>query len=235
MANAGWRSKRDGLRPLYVQRGTRVTERSVHAERFGSFLIAIFDEWVRHDVGSVFVQMFDAALASFVGATPTLCIFAETCGNALALEHNGDVYCCDHYVEPKYRLGNLGTSRLVELVKSAPQRSFGLQKKESLPQYCRDCDVRFACNGGCPKDRFIATPSGEQGLNYLCTGYKAFFRHIREPMAYMAHELRNGRPPSNIMPKLNRDEAQRKVSELSATSACVCGSGRPFMACHGQA
>ncbi len=143
------------------QEGNRVSERSVKPEQWGTFLVTIFDEWVRHDVGTVFVQMFDAALASWYGAPPALCIFAETCGNALALEHNGDLYSCDHFVEPKYLLGNIKQKHMIELVASDQQRQFGLHKRDSLPRYCRECEVRFACHGECPKNRFTETPDGE--------------------------------------------------------------------------
>jgi len=176
-----------------------VSERSAGSEAWGRFLIAVFDEWVRRDVGSVFVQMFDAALASWAGEPAALCIFAETCGDAMALEHNGDVYSCDHFVEPAHLLGNIERERLIELVASEKQRAFGEAKRDTLPRYCRECDVRFACHGECPKNRFIRTPDGEAGLNYLCAGYKAFFHHVDEPMRFMAGELRAGRAPSNVM------------------------------------
>ncbi|HEY8484134.1 MAG TPA: anaerobic sulfatase maturase, partial [Longimicrobiales bacterium] len=144
--------------------GTRVTERSVTAEQFGRFLIAVFDEWVRRDVGRVFVQMFDVALANWVGVPPGLCVHSPTCGTALALEHNGDVYSCDHFVEPEHLLGNINDRHLVDLVASERQRRFGRAKLDTLPRYCRECSVRFACHGGCPKDRFVETPDGEPGL-----------------------------------------------------------------------
>src|SRR5690606_34957855 len=160
------------------QEGSAVTERSVTAEQYGRFLIEIFDEWVLHDVGRVFVQIFDVALAAWTGNRPGLCIFEETCGAALALEHNGDVYSCDHFVEPAHKLGNLQFIPLAELVGSAQQQRFGQAKRDTLPRYCRECEVRFVCNGGCPKDRFIETPDGEPGLNYLCAGYRAFFNHV---------------------------------------------------------
>ena len=182
-----------------LQEGSTVTERSVTAEGWGRFLNTIFDEWVQRDVGTVFVQMFDAALASWVGAPPSLCIFSETCGDALALEHNGDVYSCDHFVEPKYLLGNLGDTPLAELVQSPQQRAFGAAKRDSLPKYCRECPVRFACHGECPKNRFINTPDGEPGLNYLCAGYRAYFTHIDRPMRMMSQLLRQGRYADEVM------------------------------------
>jgi len=186
-------------RPLYVQSGNHVTNRSVEADAYGRFLIEIFDEWVRRDVGDVFVQMFDVALASWHGEPGALCIFAETCGTALALEHNGDLYSCDHYVEPDYLLGNIAETPMIELITSDKQRAFGDAKRETLPQYCRDCGVRFACHGGCPRNRFISTPDGEDGLNYLCTGYKAFFNHVDPAMKLMSRLLVKNRAPSEIV------------------------------------
>jgi radical SAM protein with 4Fe4S-binding SPASM domain len=151
-----WTSWRD--RPLYLQQGDRVTGRSATAKQYGRFLIDVFEEWVRRDIGEVYVQMFDVSLANWVGEPPGLCVHSETCGRALALEHTGDVYSCDHFVEPGYKLGNIRELPLVELVALQQQRQFGLDKRDTLPQYCLDCDVRFACHGGCPKDRFITTP-----------------------------------------------------------------------------
>ena len=170
------------------QEGDTVTDRSVHPVAWGAFLDAVFDEWVVRDVGTVFVQMFDAALASWCGLPSSLCIFRETCGDAVALEHNGDVYSCDHFVEPAHLLGNITTTTMVELVTSPQQQAFGRAKADSLPALCRSCEVRFACNGECPRNRFTTTPDGEYGLNYLCAGYKAFFTHIDGPMR------RDGRP-----------------------------------------
>jgi len=198
LANLGWGKRPGGDRPLYMQHGGQVTERSVGAEQFGRFLIAIFDEWVRRDVGKVFVQTFDVALGSWLGQH-NLCIFSPTCGNAVALEHNGDLYSCDHYVEPEYRLGNIRETPMGELVASQKQRAFGQHKLESLPKYCRECEVRFACHGECPRNRFIATPDGEPGLNYLCAGYKRFFNHINPAMNTMAGLLRQGRFADEIM------------------------------------
>ncbi len=198
IANAGW-GDRNRQRPLYTQNGTVVTERSVNPEQWGAFLISIFDEWVTHDVGDVFIQMFESALASWMGLPASLCIFGETCGNALALEHNGDLYSCDHFVEPRYRLGNIKEHQLLQLVASDQQRAFGNAKRDSLPRYCRECDVRFACNGECPRNRFLHSPDGEAGLNYLCAGYKAFFQHIDRPMKAMAGLLRMGKEASEVM------------------------------------
>ncbi len=194
-----------------TQSGNQVTQRSVKPEQFGQFLIGVFDEWVRRDVGKVFVQHFDAALANWVGVPPAVCIFSKTCGNALALEHNGDLYSCDHFVEPDYKLGNIQETPMIELIASQQQRQFGQAKLDTLPQYCRTCNVRFACNGGCPKNRFIATPDGELGLNYLCAGYKAFFTHIDRPMRMMATLLRQGRYADEVMQILAQEQATQTV------------------------
>ena len=218
VANQGWSERPGGHRTLYTQTGELVTERSVEAEQFGRFQIAIFEEWVRRDVGKVYVQMFDVALGSWVGMH-SLCIFAPTCGNALALEHNGDLYSCDHYVEPDYLLGNIADAPMVELVASPRQRQFGQHKQDSLPQYCQECEVKFACNGGCPKDRFIATPDGEPGLNYLCAGYKAFFKHVDRPMRIMAELLEADRAPAEIMAWYAAEDAKRVAEQTLLSGA----------------
>ncbi|HEU0027199.1 MAG TPA: anaerobic sulfatase maturase [Ktedonobacterales bacterium] len=199
LANQGWSPAPSGKRPLYTVSGNLVTERSVQSEAYGRFLIAIFDEWVRRDVGTVFVQSFDTALANWMRVPGAVCIFSETCGQALALEHNGDLYCCDHFVEPAYHLGNIRQTHMLELVASDRQRAFGLAKRDTLPRYCRECAVRFACHGECPRNRFISTPDGEPGLNYLCAAYKAFFTHIDRPMRLMADLLRQGRYADEVM------------------------------------
>lgn len=218
------------------QEGEEVTERSVTGRGYGDFLIAIFDEWARRDVGRVFVQIFDVALEAWLGQEPSLCIFRRTCGEAMALEHNGDLYACDHFVEPKYRLGNIMAIPLVEMAGSEQQRRFGQAKLDTLPRTCRECEVRFVCNGGCPKNRVLVTPDGEPGLNYLCEGYKAFFKHIDTPMRFMAAELRAGRPPANIMVHLAGQEADlaRRFARAGRNDPCPCGSGRKFKHCHGR-
>ena len=212
------------------QQGNVVTDRSVSAEQYGKFLIGIFDEWVRRDVGQVFVQIFDVALAAWVGEPPALCIFSPTCGSAMALEHTGDLYSCDHFVEPDYFLGDILDTPMTELVGSEKQRKFGQDKLDTLPQYCLDCEVRFICHGGCPKNRFIASPGGEGGLNYLCAGYKAFFRHVDRPMRIMASLLRQNHAPAEIM----QIEARLHTAYARARSndPCPCGSGRMFKDCH---
>ena len=205
------------------QEGDTVTSRSVDPEKWGAFLVAIFDEWVVRDVGTVFVQMFDAALAAWLDLPSSMCIFRETCGDALALEHNGDLYSCDHFVEPEHLLGNIMTTTMVELVASPKQRAFGQAKADTLPTYCRECEVRFACNGECPKNRFTLTPDGEAGLNYLCAGYRRFFNHIDGPMKLMADLLRQGR---------YADEIVGVFRAAGRNDPCPCGSGRKTKNCH---
>ncbi len=181
------------------QEGNKLTKRSISAKLYGDFLITIFDEWVRRDVGSVFVQLFDVALAKWMNIPGGLCVFEKTCGLGLAMEHNGDLYSCDHFVEPKHKLGNISKNKMIDLVSSHRQYQFGMEKDTSLPAYCQDCEVRFACNGGCPKNRIKNTPDGEPGLNILCEGYRAFFNHIDGPMKRMVDLLRNNRAPAEIM------------------------------------
>ncbi len=198
LAEQGWSE-----RPLYTQRGRGVTSRSVKPLQYGRFLSAVFDEWVRRDVGEVFVQMFDVTLGSFMGQH-NLCVVSPRCGAALALEPNGDLYACDHFVEPDYRLGNILETPLIELIASEKQRRFGRAKWDRLPRCCRECDVLFACQGECPRNRFVMAPGskdsgGEDGLNYLCEGYRHFFRHVHPTMERMADLLRQGRSAAEIM------------------------------------
>ncbi len=180
------------------------TDWSVEAETYGNFLCAIFDEWVRRDVGTTFVQLFDTALGNWMGLGSSLCVFAEKCGAALAMEHNGDLYSCDHYVYPRYQLGNVMNQSLGAMLNSPAQIKFGNDKLDALPKFCRECDVRFACNGECPKHRFITTPDGEAGLNYLCAAYKKFFQHIDPHMKTMARLLHENRAPAEIMARLSQ-------------------------------
>ena len=199
LANSGWRESDNKKRILYTQSGDRVTERSVSASEYGNFLNTIFDEWVRHDVGETYVQIFDVALGAWIGRPGGLCIFSPDCGNAMALEHNGDLFSCDHFVEPGYLLGNIRKKHMSELAVSEKQTGFGGSKRKTLPQYCVNCEVGFACHGGCPKNRFARTPDGEPGLNYLCPAYKSFFWHVDRPMKTMARLLRQRRQPAEIM------------------------------------
>jgi uncharacterized protein len=188
--------------------GLGVTEWTVPPDAYGGFLCAIFDEWVRKDVARHFVQLFDVALGIWAGMGSSLCVFAEKCGDALAMEHNGDVFSCDHFVYPRHRLGNLFDQSLRAMVDSAQQRKFGADKADALPAYCRRCEVRFACNGECPKHRFATTPDGEGGLNYLCAAYKRFFSHIDPHMRVMVRLLQARQPPAGIMAMIAAADAR---------------------------
>ncbi len=221
----------DGLQLVHphFSAGANVTEWSVEPVQYGTFLCSIFDEWVRRDVGTIFVQLFDVALESWLGMQPGLCVFRELCGDALALEHNGDFYSCDHYVYPENKLGNIIDQPLRIMASSEQQKKFGDDKRGALPAYCLTCPVRFACNGECPKHRFSKSPDGEEGLNYLCAGYRQFFQHIDLPLRFMADELRHERPPANVMQWMRgRDKISYRRND-----PCYCGSGRKFKLCHG--
>ncbi|MBQ2033888.1 MAG: anaerobic sulfatase-maturation protein, partial [Alistipes sp.] len=171
---------------------------SVTAEQWGRFLCAIFDEWVRHDVGRMFVQLFDSTLANWVGEAVGVCAMSKYCGHAAVIEHNGDVYSCDHFVFPEYKLGNLNEKSLSEMMYGRQQSEFGEAKHRTLPRQCRECEYEFACHGECPRNRFLTTADDEPGLNYLCTGYYAFFSHAATAMDYMRRQLQQGRPPANV-------------------------------------
>jgi len=218
------------------QEGLDVRDQSVAAQEYGDFLIGVFDEWVRHDVGRVYVQIFDVALAAWTGQRPGLCVFEPVCGLGLAMEHNGDLYACDHYVEPNYLLGNIMETPMIDLVASEQQRAFGQAKLKTLPPECLECEVRFICNGACPKNRILVSSDGTTNLNFLCEGYKAFFRHIDQPMRMMTEELRNRRAPANVMRAINeRDLALEKAfASAGRNDPCPCGSGRKFKQCHGR-
>lgn len=184
IAEQGWKDG-NGTRILYRQQGDAVTSRSVDPEAWGEFLVAVFDEWESRDVGTVFVQHFDMLLGNMLGQ-PSLCVHAPECGSALAVEHNGDVYSCDHFVEPGYLLGNVGDSSFQSMLQSPEQEQFGRAKRTSLPRQCQECPVRWACHGGCPKDRFDVTADGEPGLNHLCAGYFRAFSHAEPTIRRMA-------------------------------------------------
>lgn len=219
------------------QAGTTVSDRSVLPEQFGDFLTTIFDEWVRHDVGRIYVQTFEAAARNWLGLESSgMCVFNETCGQGLALEHNGDLYACDHFVEPDYHLGNIQDEHMIKLVASPQQLKFGASKRDTLPQYCLECDVRFACHGECPKNRFLTTPDGEPGLNYLCAGFKHFFHHVDFPMKLMAGLIRRGRSAAEVMQVLAVEEAKLKaaLARASRNDPCPCGSGHKVKQCHGR-
>ena len=216
--------------------GTHVSERSVRPEQFGRFLTEIFDEWVRHDVGSVFVQTFEAAARNWAGlGSSGMCVFNETCGTGVALEHNGDLFSCDHFVDPDFFMGNIADATIDELVAAPEQHAFGAAKRDTLPQYCLDCEVRFACHGECPKNRFVETPDGEPGLNYLCAGFRSFFGHIDRPMRTMVDLMRAGRWASDVMDVLADEERafERSLAAAGRNGACPCGSGRKTKHCHG--
>lgn len=180
-----------------------VTPHSVGPAAYGDFLIAVFDEWVRKDVGTVHVMNFEWALASWLELPATICLFAKDCGRALIVEHNGDVYSCDHFMYPDYLLGNIQQSSPVEMADSARQKAFGTAKSGTLPKHCQQCEYLFACNGECPKNRFAVTPDGEPGLNYLCPSYKKYFRHITQYMNAMAKLISHDLPASMIMDAFN--------------------------------
>ena len=179
--------------------GTELAEFSITPKQWGNFLCTIFDEWVREDVGKFFIQLFDSTLANWIGEQPGVCTLAKTCGHAGVMEFNGDVYSCDHFVFPEYRLGNIYQKTLVEMMYSPEQQRFGQHKQDSLPRQCRECKFLFACNGECPKNRFMHTADGEPGLNYLCKGYHQFFKHAAPYMDFMKKELMAQRPPANVM------------------------------------
>lgn len=219
------------------QKGATVSDRSVRPEQFGQFLTSIFDEWVRNDVGRIFVQTFEAAARNWLGlASSGMCFFDATCGHGPALEHNGDLYSCDHFVEPDYLLGNIHQTDMLDLVGSERQRKFGQDKLDTLPRYCRECDVRFACHGECPKNRFVSTPDGEPGLNYLCAGYKAFFHHVDRPLKILAGLLRRGHPAEQVMPIMLAEDAElaKALAKTGRNESCPCGSGLKLKHCHGQ-
>jgi uncharacterized protein len=183
------------------------------------------------------VQTFEATARNFAGLGQSgMCVFNETCGTGLALEHNGDLYSCDHFVDPEFLVGNIADHSVAELVGSQQQFDFGQDKLTSLPQYCLDCDVRFACHGECPKNRFTLTPDGEPGLNYLCAGFKDFFHHVDGPMRTMIDLMRQGRPASDVMTILATDEGAfgEAIRAAGRNGPCPCGSGRKTKHCHGS-
>ncbi len=230
-----------------------VTARSVAPEAFGQFLVDVFDVWVRSDVGRVFVQIFEQTLAAWLGQEPSLCIFRPRCGDALVLEHNGDLFSCDHFVDRRHWLGNVHQVPLAELARSERQQQFGLDKQETLPAYCRRCEVRFVCNGECPKNRFVQTPDGEPGLNFLCAGYRRFFNFVRPYVEQMVEQLRSTGRITGLTPNAgSRDEPSSRTGvptktaartnldrsspaaakrPLSRNAPCPCGSGLKYKKC----
>lgn len=208
----------------------KVTPQTVPAEAFGTFLCVVFDEWVRHDIGRVVIQMFDEAVRPFLGMEHALCIYRETCGDVPVVEHNGDFFSCDHFVEPNYHLGNIQQTPLAEMLDSAAQRKFGDAKRDTLPSYCRRCEVLSMCNGGCPKDHFIRTPDGETGLNYLCAGLKRFFTHSRPYLIQLANLWRAGEPAEKLMQMVRESDAKTSAT-TGRNEPCPCGSGRKYKRC----
>ena len=176
-----------------------LSEASVAPEQWGYFLCAIFDEWVRKDVGKIFVEIFDCTLANWMGVSPGICAYSKECGHAGVMEHNGDVYSCDHFVFPEYKLGNIRDYSLIDMLYGEQQQEFSRLKHSSLPRQCKECDMEFACHGECPKNRFMKDKYGDSGLNYLCPGYYHYYQHVAPYMDYMKQELMAQRPPSNIM------------------------------------
>lgn len=176
-----------------------LSEASVAPEQWGYFLCAIFDEWVRKDVGKIFVEIFDCTLANWMGISPGICAYSKECGHAGVMEHNGDVYSCDHFVFPEYKLGNIRDHSLIDMLYGEQQQEFSRLKHSSLPRQCKECDMEFACHGECPKNRFMKDKYGDSGLNYLCPGYYHYYQHVAPYMDYMKQELMSQRPPSNIM------------------------------------
>ncbi|MDP6927859.1 MAG: SPASM domain-containing protein, partial [Rhodospirillales bacterium] len=210
-----------------------LTEWSVPADGYGDFMCDVFDVWVKRDVGEVFVQMFDVHLGAWLEEPPGLCVNAKTCGQNMVLEHNGDLYACDHFVYDSYRLGNITETPLVELANSAPQQKFGEDKFDQLPGECRGCWFLSACFGGCPKHRFVRTSDDEPGLNYLCPSYKKFAAHTEPVMSQMAELLRRRQPASRIMDILGQQKAGGNKSTPSRNDSCPCGSGKKYKKCCG--
>ncbi|WP_026973403.1 anaerobic sulfatase maturase [Aliagarivorans marinus] len=216
----------------------QVTPESVLAKDYGAFLNAIFDVWVASDVGEVFVQTFDSTLASWLGRPPGVCYFAERCGHSFALEANGDLYQCDHYVYPDYRLGNIHQSTIAQMNQSSEARAFGEQKSASLNDKCKGCKYLSACYGGCPKHRFVGTGVGKPDHNYLCEGYYQYFSHTERAMKLMCELLTNGHPATEVMPLLKQERQgallKSGLKPLGRNSPCVCGSGLKYKRCCGS-
>ena len=227
IANQGWREQPGRKRLLYTQTGNLVTERSVGGEQYGRFLINVFEEWVRHDVGKVYVQLFDVTLEAFFGRH-LLCIHAPTCGFGPALEHNGDLYSCDHFVEPRFRLGNIHETHMIDLMAKPEQRRFGQDKRDTLTRQCQECKVRHLCNGGCPKDRFAKSRDDEPGHNYLCSGLELFYMHTGPAFSAMAQLWQRNLPPADVMATVTAEDQRR-----GTYAPCPCESGKKFRFCHG--
>ena len=228
IANQGWSERPGQKRLLYEQTGGLVTRRTVGGRQFGQFLVVVFEEWVRHVIGQVYVQMFDVTLEAYFGSH-RLCIHAPTCGYGPALESNGDLYSCDHFVEPRYRLGNIHETHMLALVASPEQRKFGDGKRDTLTKQCQRCEVRALCNGGCPKDRFVPSRDDEPGQNYLCAGLELFFTHTAPAMRTMAQLIQQGRYPAEVMGLVTKEDEKGGPYQ-----PCSCGSGLKLRFCHGS-
>ncbi|MGY8872695.1 MAG: anaerobic sulfatase maturase [Pseudomonadales bacterium] len=217
------------------QKHHKVTKWSVSESGYGHFMNGVFDEWIQADVGKVSVQLFDVQLGVWLGQPSSLCIYAKNCGSGVVMEHNGDVYSCDHYVYPEYKLGNAYQTPLEEMVHSPAQQKFGQDKFDTLPEKCRSCDYQKACYGGCPKHRFNETKEGEFGLNYLCKSYMRFFEHAGPWIHEIAQLVRHGRPAAHIMQhpqiKLRRTAKQQTELVPQRNSMCPCGSGKKYKRC----
>ena len=216
-----------------VDGNTRLTPWSVTPQGLANFYVSIFDEWVRNDVGRVFVQFFEVALGNWLGAGSGLCQFSPKCGMAGALENNGDLYSCDHYVYPEHKLGNILETSLVDLMSSEQQQQFGSAKLESLPECCKTCEVRPACHGDCPKHRFIETPNGGPGVSYLCKAYKEIFSHMAPYLEVLAELVQKGRPAQEIMEILCQQDKVSVTMSQGRNSPCRCGSGKKYKRCCG--
>ncbi len=216
--------------PLVERAGDGVSDRTVPAEAFGEFLCAVFDEWVRWDVGRIAVQWFDEAARPACGLPHALCIFRETCGDVPVVEHDGDVFACDHFVDAAHRLGNLRETPLAALLDGEAQRAFGRAKRDALPRQCRECEVLAMCHGGCPKDRILRTADGEAGLNYLCPAFKRFFTHSRPYLAELAALWRAGQPVERLAARVRAADAPA-VPDVGRNAPCPCGSGLKYKRC----
>ncbi len=206
-----------------------IGEHSVTAEDYGRFLISIFNQWIQNDYGKIYVQIFEEAVRVWAGYNAGLCVFSKTCGDAEVMEHNGDVYSCDHFVYPEYKLGNIKETSLLDLVSLEKQKQFGKDKAETLPQQCLYCEVNFICHGGCPKNRVIKTEDDEEGLNYLCTGYKQFFKYIDPFMKEAVSRIKKRQFPNIVGKELTK--IYHKIWDVGRNDLCPCGSGKKYKNC----
>jgi len=217
--------------PLVSRRGEPgVSEETVPAEAYGAFLSTIFNEWARRDTGRIIIQNFEEALRPYVEVDHAICISRETCGDVVVVEHNGDVYSCDHFVDPEHRIGNIRETPLVEMLESRAQREFGQSKRDRLPEYCLRCDVLTSCNGGCPKDRFALTPDGDESLNYLCPGLHLFYTHSR-PYLHKWATLMRAEEPMKTLWQVVESDGSLMSQDTGRNDPCRCGSGRKYKKC----